>query len=153
MNTIISCRQDIIEDKILTKIVEYLKDELNRNNPIENTVIVNSTRNYDAFNVPITDFPLLKIYRQRSQYLNNNKRISNLQLQYGLVLPDQEKLMPYLNWIDNQLNLALSQTTWRIDIIIDRNNKSCDYRTLLNELGIPVYSFLRFNFSIIEGNL
>lgn len=152
MNNISCCEQDILEDKILTELVTYIKDELNRNNPIENTTIVKSTRNYDAFNVPIQDFPLLKIYRQRTQYLNNNKRISNLQLQYGLVIPDQEKLLPYLNWVDNQINKALSQTVWRIDIIIDKNNKNCDYRVLMNELGIPIYSFLRFNFNITEGN-
>lgn len=146
------CEQNILEDKILTKIVTFIKEDLNRNNPIENTIIVKSTRNYDAFNIPVQDFPLLKIYRQRTQYINNNKRLSSLQLQYGLVLPDQEKLVPYLNWVDNQINKILSQSIWRINVFIDKNNKSCDYRVLLNELGIPIYSFLRFNFNITEGN-
>ena len=146
------CEQDILEDKVLTKIVTFIKEELNRNNPIDNTIVVKSTRNYDAFNVPIQDFPLLKIYRQRTNYLNNNKRISSIQLQYGLVLPDQERLVPYLNWVDNQINKILSQSIWRIDVFIDKNSKNCDYRVLINELGIPVYSFLRFNFNIVEGN-
>ncbi len=148
----ICCEKDILIDKNLLKIAEYLRDELNRINPIKNTIIVKSIRNYDAFNVPVQDFPLLKVYRQRSSYLPNNKRVSSIQLQYGLVIPDQEMLLPYLNWIDHNINRILSQATYRINIFIQPTSKSCDYRVLLSELGIPVYSFLRFNFTITEGD-
>jgi hypothetical protein len=147
-----TCEQNILIDKNLEYIVKFLKEELNRINPIPNTIIVKSTRCYDAFNVPFQDFPLLKIYRQRSSYMPSNKRISSLQIQYGLVLPDQERLLPYLNWVDHNINRILSQSLWRINTFIVNSSKNCDYRVLLNELGIPVYSFLRFNLSITEGD-
>ncbi|GAA6622894.1 hypothetical protein [Scytonema sp. NUACC26] len=132
-------------------IVKYLKDELNRRNPIPNTLIVNTTRNFDDYNVPTQDYPVLKVYRVRSQYMPSNKRKSTLQLQYGLALPEQYGLLPYLNWVDININKILSFAIHDINIFIEPMSKACEYRTLTTELGIPVYSFLRFSFNTTEG--
>lgn len=143
---------EIINDTTLDIIINYLKNYLNSANPIEySQPIVKSTRNYDAFNIPVQDFPLLKIYRLKSNYRASNLRISQIQLQYGLILPDLEFLLPRLNWIDFKISEALTYSRELINIFIQPGSKSCDYRTLINEIGTPVYSFLRFNFVINEG--
>lgn len=147
-----TCQQDILQDITCNKIAEYLKYKLNAANPLEGLVIVNSTRSYDAFSVPVQDFPLLKVYRNSTQYRPSQVRQSRLTAQYGLILPDQERLLPLLNWVDDQISRALSYIKQDINVFVDQASKSCDYRTLSNELGTPVYSFLRFNFVVTEGN-
>lgn len=142
----------ITQDTNLLCLGNYIRDELNTRNTIPDTIIVRSVYNYDAYNVPISNLPVLKLSRQSSFYLPNNKRKSDVELQYGLALPEQEVLLPYLNWIDYNINQILSFVPHKLNIFVEQTNKRCQYRTLMSELGIPVYSFLRFNFTITEGS-
>lgn len=143
---------DILQDTNLLCLGNYIKDELNRRNTIDNTIIVRTVYNYDAYNIPISDLPVLKLSRQSSFYLPNNKRKSSIELQYGLALPEHERLLPYLNWVDYNINQILSVTTQLKNIFVEETSKRCQYRTLMSEMGIPVYSFLRFSFTITEGS-
>lgn len=146
---------NILVDSTCQTVADYLKEELNRLNPLkDNFTIVKSTRCYDAFNIPLQDFPVLKVYRNATTYPTDNQRgIESLSGQYGLIMPDQERLLPLLAWIDKQIADALRQMHFRINIFNtpDALLRST-YRTVISELGIPVYSFLRFDFSIYSDN-
>ena len=74
----------INEDYLTGHIANYLKRELNRRANEEglNVSIINSYRLYDAFNVPVQDFPLIKVFRTSSQYSVSNKRVSSIQVHY-----------------------------------------------------------------------
>lgn len=143
----------INEDYLTGHLANYLRDELNRRGYSEGLTvpIINSYRLYDAFNVPVQDYPLIKVFRTSSQYTASNKRISSLQIHYGLVMPNLEELLPYLNWVDYNINEVLSFALHDINVFIEPTSKRCEYRTLMNELGIPIYSFLRFSFNVTEG--
>jgi hypothetical protein len=136
-------------------IADYLKEELNRLNPLKDEfTIVKSTRCYDAFNIPLQDFPCLKIYRISTNYGTQSKRgVASLSGQYGLIMPDQERLLPVLHWIDEQLADAFRQMHYRINtFLVPGSLVRSNYRTLVSELGIPAYSFLRFDFSVFTDN-
>lgn len=152
------CNNDvtnILVDYPCQTIADFLKEELNRNNPLkEEFTVVKSTRCYDAFNIPLQDFPVLKIFRTSTTYATANKRgVAALSGQYGLVLPDQERLLPVLHWIDEQIADAFRQTHYRINtFLVPGSLVRSNYRTIISELGIPVYSFLRFDFNIFTDN-
>jgi hypothetical protein len=136
-------------------IADYLKEELNRLNPLkEEFTIVKSTRCYDAFNIPLQDFPCLKIYRVSTNYSTPNKRgVASLSGQYGLIMPDQERLLPVLHWIDENLADAFRQLHYRTNtFLVPGSLVRTSYRTVVSELGIPVYAFLRFDFSVFTDN-
>jgi hypothetical protein len=143
----------ISEDYLTGHIANYLKRELNRRASEEGLTvpIINSYRLYDAFNVPVQDFPLIKVFRTSSQYTVSNKRLSSIQVHYSLVLPNLEVLLPYLNWVDYNINEVLSFALHDITVFIEPTSKRCEYRTLMSELGTPIYSFLRFSFNVTEG--
>lgn len=147
-----NCNDNILDDYTTRRLAEYIRDNLNIANPILNTIIVNSIRNYDAFNIPIQDYPLLKVSRLRTNHRISDKVISTIAVDYLLALPDLDKLAGYVKWIDFKTNELLSFVVHELDIHVDKQSRNSDYRITLTELQPVILRVLRITFNITEGN-
>jgi len=143
---------NILDDCITRTIGEYIKDNLNVANPIANTIIINSIRNYDAFNVPVQDYPLLKVSRIRSSHITNDRVTSNIALDFCVLLADLEKIAAYTKWIDFRTNELLAYIVHERNIFVHKGSRNSDYRITMVELQPVILRILRITFNIHEGN-
>jgi hypothetical protein len=112
------------------------------------SLAVVGTRSWDAFNVPLHEFPLLKVYRTLDVYQRGTTlRTSPVIASYCLTLPEQEELQGGMAWISKTMAGLLLNSQTRLCTIIQEPLQA-EYRTLLGENASPVYAFLRFNFRI-----
>jgi hypothetical protein len=141
---------DPFEDQSCLEIAKFLKQGLNDAYPQQ--VVVNGIRCYDAFNVPYSEFPLLKVYRLVDAWEGNTTyRTSQGVISYSLVLPDQETLAPIMSWVSrhtNQLLIGHRLTCFggSPDVIPSQGYRA-EYRMMMNEITQKVHSFLRFTFN------
>ncbi len=105
-------------------------------------------RDYDAFNVPNMEFPLLKIYRTQDFYKQTTVRTSPIVAAYCLILPSQEDLQSSLAWVSKTMSKLLLDSLPRFCTFTDNREIRVEYRTLLSEIGIPAYAFVRAYFTI-----
>ncbi len=134
-------------DTTLEKIAVHVMNQLNLAYPQQK--VVQSYRTYDAYNVPTSDYPLIKVFRVTDTFKKGTtSRSSRAVISYSLVLPDQEHLAPIMSWVSFQINKALLNSEWRVCVFHEEAGDTAEYRIMLNEVGNPVYSFLRFNIII-----
>lgn len=112
------------------------------------SLAVIGVRSWDAFNVPLHEFPLLKVYRTQDIYQRGTiLRHSPVVAAYCLTLPDQEELQGSMSWVSKTVAKLLLNSQSRFCTILEEPLQA-EYRTLLGENAMPVYAFLRFNFRI-----
>jgi hypothetical protein len=148
-------RPYLYQDVVCHKIAQYLQTQLNLRAKEEdpNLVVVNGIRSYDAFNVPLHEYPLLKVFRTGDSYFQaKTLRSSTLIARWCLVMPEQDTLQPLCNWVSWNINELLLDSNLNIcpTIFISDNAKRGEYRTLVNETGQVVYSFLNFYFNTLK---
>ena len=111
-------------------------------------VAIRTYRTYDAYQVSTPEFPLLKVYRVSDNWKNGKLlRNSSVSISYSLMLPQQEKLMPLLNWISYEINKHLLSSNCQVKI---DPGVRVQYRTMINEVGQAIYSFLRADINITD---
>lgn len=138
---------DLTCKRIADHIYEYV------NGAYSPQQIIQSVRYYDAFNVPYTDYPLLKVYRLAKQgSLKKAKTVSPLIISYSLVLPDLEPLAAIVDWVGDAIAEALREFQLEHQGCSPQiqDDYRADYRTLLNELTQRIHPFLRFSLTITE---
>lgn len=149
----------LLQPSSTKRLAVYLKDFLNTqfqeeikasNGTINSSVIVvRSYRGYDDFNVPLTEFPLLKVYKNRDIFKRNTLFRSSLgAITYSVNYPDLEILPNLLDWVGFQINKGLlNYEHAEHDLLPPPNNTgySCEYLLSFNEMTQQVYPFLRFN--------
>lgn len=147
------------KDESINYLAEYLFEYINKEyfafieaNPgLKQTlgeVAVRTYRTYDAYDPPNTGFPLLKVYRVNDMWKPGKlTRTSNVSISYSLVVPQQDKLMPFLNWVSYQINKLLLSPTCPVKI---EPGVRVQYRTMINEVGQNIYSFLRADITITD---
>lgn len=139
-------------DRACHNLACYLQKKLNESHPEQ--TIVQSTRSYDAFNVPYTDYPLLKVYRLSDDgAIDLNQANCQAVISYSLVLPELEKLAPILAWVRKKIRLFLFSYNLEHGGEYPKVDKRyrAEYRNMLNEQTMKVHSFLRFNITIIDS--
>lgn len=146
------CNDNILDDYVTRRLAEHIRDNLNATNPIPNTIIVNGIRNYDAFNIPIQDYPLLKVSRLRTNHRISDKVISTIAVDFLVALPELDILAGYVKWLDFKTNELLAFVVHELDIHIDKSSRNSDYRITLTELQPVILRILRITFNITEGN-
>ena len=129
---------------------QFVKETEASNNTIpENTIIIRSVRNYDAFNVPLSEFPLLKVYKNRDVFRKGTFfRTSQGAITYAVSYPQLEILPNLLDWVAYQINAGLlNYAKIEEDLLPMPNNESysAEYLLSLNELTQTAFPFLRFN--------
>lgn len=111
-------------------------------------IAIRTYRTYDAYGVTNPEFPLLKVYRVSDSWKPGKLlRNSSISISYSLVLPQQDKLMPLLNWVSYEINKHLLSPTCQVKI---DPGVRVQYRTMINELGQAIYSFLRADINITD---
>ena len=141
------------------KLANYLKTFLNEQFEKEiamsggtigsDTIIVRSFKNYDAINVPLSEFPLLKVYKNRDIFKKGTLfRTSQGTITYSVSYPQLEVLPNLLDWMSYQINLGLM--TYEMaenDLLPPPNNEGyvADFLLSANEQTQQVFPFIRFN--------
>lgn len=128
----------------------YFNDQiaLLQNTALPAPQAVMGIRSYDAFNVPNYEFPLLKVYRTSDSYsMGKTIRVSPVVAAYCLILPEQEELQGSMAWVSKTVNKLLLNSQSRFCAIVQEGFRA-EYRTMLNEMVMPVYAFLRMYFTV-----
>ena len=111
-------------------------------------IAIRTYKTYDAYGLANQEFPLLKVYRVSDSWKPGKLiRSSSVSISYSLVLPQQDKLMPLLNWVSYQINKHLLNTSCQVKI---DPGVRVQYRTMMNEVGQAIYSFLRADINITD---
>lgn len=147
------------KDEAINYLAEYLFEYINKEfksfieaNPglraSLGDVAVRNYRTYDAYEPSTTAFPLLKVYRVNDVWKPGKLiRESNVSISYSLVVPQQDKLMPFLNWISFQINQLLLSPSCKVKV---EPGVRVQYRTMMNEVGQNIYSFIRADITITD---
>ena len=146
-------------DEATDYIAKYLFDNINKDyfSYIEShpglrqslgDIAIRTYKTYDAYGLANQEFPLLKVYRVSDSWKPGKLiRSSSISISYSLVLPQQDKLMPLLNWVSYQINKHLLNTSCQVKI---DPGVRVQYRTMMNEVGQAIYSFLRADITITD---
>jgi hypothetical protein len=145
------------QEEYCYKLAVFLRDYINTkynearevNPELPEGTIIRNIRNYDAVNVPLSDFPLLKVYRLRDTF----KRASfttdptDAAITFSVAYPDLDRLPDLLYWMGRQLNMALHSYAKRDLHLLpppqDNRDYVVEYLLTANEQMQVVYPFLR----------
>jgi hypothetical protein len=151
---------NILVDETLEKIALYLKTYLNKAVPedlkTKGILAVRTTMTADYMNVPLTEYPVLKLYRLSSQYKRDlSLRTSMIALTYSLSYPHLKAVPGLLNFIDYHMMNAL--INWQFDeecmpydYKLRMLPQNTEYRLLYNSFTQETTPFLRWMTSIEE---
>lgn len=141
----------ITDDKVTRVIGEYLRDKLNELNDIPNTILIRSIVNYDKFNVPIIDLPLLKVSRIRSSHLKSDRLISTIAVDYHVIANDLDRVASFTKYLSDNINKYIGYIKEDKNIYVDKSSRNTDYRVTMIELQPVILRLLRITFNITEG--
>jgi hypothetical protein len=141
------------------KLANYLKTFLNEQFEKEilasggtigsDTIIIRSVRNVDAINVPLSEFPLLKVYKNRDIFKKGTLfRTSQGTITYSVSYPQLEVLPNLLDWMSYQINLGLMTYEMAENGLLPPPNNEgyvAEYLLSANEQLNVVFPFIRFN--------
>jgi hypothetical protein len=145
------------QEEYCYKLAVFLRDYINTkynearevNPELPEGTIIRNIRNYDAVNIPLSDFPLLKVYRLRDTF----KRASfttdptDAAITFSVAYPDLDRLPDLLYWMGRQLNMALHSYAKRDLHLLpppqDNRDYVVEYLLTANEQMQVVYPFLR----------
>lgn len=74
--------------------------------------LVESVYFYDAYMVPVTEFPMLKVYRRDMDFRAQDLRSSSVAIDFAFVNADIETMPGLLYWVANQTVKAID--TWKL---------------------------------------
>lgn len=150
------------QDKLTNRIARYLTDGLNDyltryNREAKVTgdkwdVAVVAYRDYDAFDVGLEQFPLLKVFRVAESFTpRTTKATTTLRITYCLAYPQLEQLASLMKWAALTINELLLEADKSLNIIDPPGGAyRADYNTFMGQNGQPVYAFLSFTANFIE---
>lgn len=145
-----------IGDTQCEKISVYLKEKLNllgkENHAFK---FVNTIRNWDDKNIPATDFPCLKVYRQSDQYVNESyKVVSQLTIEYGVVVSPSYKFVPALNQIGKYIHTLLTMIdSYHDEIIISRAVTPSGRLQTTNGKNDYIFGWYVYNFAVDDQTI
>jgi hypothetical protein len=146
-------------DETVDYIAKYLYEYINKDysnyieaNPgvqkILGDVAIRTYRTCDTYQVSTPEFPLLKVYRTNDSWRDDKLlRTSNISITYSLLVPQQERLMPLLNWVSYEIQKLLLTPSCKVKI---DGGVRTQYRTMISEIGQNMFSFLRADISITD---
>ena len=136
------------KDTLTTKVAKYITDALNsyleRYNklyPAEKKwdKAVVGYRDYDAFDVPLSDFPLIKVYRVADSFRKGSKKSATiLRISYCLAYPQLEELSSLMQWAAKVINEVLLDVENELNLeIVPEGGNRADYNTFMGQNGKP----------------
>ncbi len=138
------------------KIANYLQEKLNTLST-ENYKfkIVKSIRNWNDENVPINDFPCLKVYREQDLYSQESYKVtSQITIQYGVVITANYKYTPALNQIGKYIHTLLTIAENHDDyIIISRNIQPKGSLVVSRGQSDYIYGWYTYQFGVEDQTI
>jgi len=145
---------NIFSDPVISKILHYLKDNLNDlGQELHGTDLVRGIRDYDSFNVALTEFPLLKVYRVNDDFVPNcNKVVSFIKVDYCLSYPQNENLSSVCNNITKYIHRCVNRLDRIINLNVEKTyTRQGGYQILSPANTQAVYAVVSYTFTITEG--
>lgn len=151
-------------EEYCSHLAHFLKDELNGAYAILRGIkpslpeglVVRSVRNYDAVNIPLSEFPLLKVYRTSDVFFpGTTKCRTSGAITYSLSYPQLDALPDLLYWVSKILNYSLLKYSRTHKAAVPSNNITpyrTDYLLTVNEQQQVAYPFLRMGFEFLDTN-
>lgn len=139
-------------------LAQYLRDRLNeryqeerdKNTSLPDIIVVKNIRNFDDINIPLSEFPLLKVYRTSESYRPGTLYTTcRAAITYSVTYPDLKTLPDLMYWMSKQINFLIHEyNKSRKQLLpskIQNQNYSAQYSLMANDLSQAVYPFLRFD--------
>jgi len=107
---------------------------------------------YDAVNVDLSRFPILKVFRLKDRFSSSGNQGQGV-IYYCLSYPDLDLLPGLISWVSaviNELLKSFSSQHENCDRSIKEEIRDHEYRLMVNAAGEPVWAFLRINFTFME---
>lgn len=141
------------EDDVVRKILLILKERLNYYGQKDFKInLVNGIRDFDTYNVPLTEFPLLKVYRVTDIFKPDiAKKISIIKIEYCLSYPNQENLSSVCNNINKYIHHVINSLETQINLSIIKSERQSAYKIVGGSNSQSVFGVVEYVFSIIEG--
>jgi hypothetical protein len=148
-----------------SKLAKYLADYLNqsyanevtKNTELPSGIIVRSTRNWDDPSVPLSQFPLLKVYRNSDTFDRGGlSRDTTATITYSVSYPNLETLPDLLYWASYVINKGLIRYQYTNKSLIDfpsEQSNQAQYLLTVSESSNAVYPFLRFQIRFLDDCL
>lgn len=142
-------------DEFLLKLGIFIAEGINfsyrKHCPEE--VAIREIIDYDAVNIDISRFPLLKLYRQTDDYQQEDVGTTKAIIAYCLTYPEQDRLPGLMKYMSKAINIMLDDFYYQhehcpTNVILEE--RAAEYRIQVNEVTNAIYPFLRFNFSFRE---
>jgi hypothetical protein len=148
------------EKEYCYKLGSFLTDELNqayerlrlrRPTELPKSIVVKTFRNFDDVNVPLSEFPLLKVYRSSEMFRPGTSfRDVTGTITYSVSYPDLRTLPDLLYWVSYKLHYLMEKYDLTVNEGLPQRdiqqNHNTQYLLTANELSQPIYPFLRFSF-------
>lgn len=151
----LDCLESPQSDRFLLKLGTYIADGINHNyrQHYSDEIAIREIIDYDAVNIDISQFPLLKLYRQTDNYSQEDVGMTKGIIAYCLTYPEQDRLPGLMKYMSKAINLMLdayylAHEECQSNVILEE--RSAEYRIQVNEVTNAIYPFLRFNFSFKE---
>lgn len=142
-------------DKFLLKLGRYIADGINhdylRHCPEE--IAIRDIIDYDAVNIDVSRFPLLKLYRQSDTYEQMDVGETKAIIAYCLTYPQQDRLPGLIKYMSKAINIMLDDYHYNHDDCssnVMSEDRTAEYRIMVSEVTKDIYPFLRFNFTFRE---
>lgn len=152
----LDCLDSPKHDYFLLNLGRYIADGINFSyrQKFPDEIAIREIIDYDAVNLDISRFPLLKLYRQNDNYQKMDVSKSKAIIAYCLTYPEQDRLPGLIKYMSKAINTMLdiyhySHESCPSNVILEE--RTAEYRIQVNEVTKAFYPFLRFNFSFDES--
>lgn len=137
-------------------IAAYLQEKLNllaKDN--YSFKFVNTWRNWDDRNIPVIDYPCLKVFREADVYKHQSYRAtSQIKIEYGVVLSANYKYVPALNQIGKYIHTLMSFIDEHNNNIILANSFQPSGRIQFNKgQGDYVFGWYTYTFALEDSTI
>lgn len=141
------------DDDVVRKILLILKERLNYYGQRDFKInLVNGIRDFDTYNIALTEFPVLKVFRVSDTFkAETAKKISTIKIEYCLSYPNQENLSSVCNNINKYIHAVINSLETQINLSIMRGDRQSIYKIVGGANSQSVLGVVEYVFSIIEG--
>lgn len=141
------------DDDVVRKILLILKERLNYYGQRDFKInLVNGIRDFDTYNIALTEFPVLKVFRISDTFkADTAKKISTIKIEYCLSYPNQENLSSVCNNINKYIHAVINSLETQINLSIIRGDRQSAYKIVGGANSQSVFGVVEYVFSIIEG--
>lgn len=137
-------------------IANYLQENLNiLSKDNYSFKIVNTFRNWDDRNIPIIDYPCLKVYREADVFsINTYKTTSQIKIEYGVILTANYKYIPALNQIGKYIHTLIAVVDEYDSSIIVSNTFQPSGRIIFTEgTGDYIFGWYSYEFAVEDSTI